>query len=128
MQPVKMYCWIDRCSFQKHRVDGNFIQPFTHSVWLLGDFWHHTKNSFDVSWKTTMCVCLVAWSKQCVTLKIKWLMVFWRGIHDSALVCLELNNDGWMSTEQSFAGVDKIPSYYATFIILFINKYENLSF
>ncbi len=37
------------------------------------------------------------------------------------LFALELKTDGRMSTEQSFTGVDKIPTYYATF---FINKYE----
>ncbi len=60
--------------------------------------------------------------------EIKWLMVFWRGFTILLLFALELKNDGWMSTEQSFTSVDKIPTHYATFIIFFINKYENLSF
>ncbi len=44
------------------------------------------------------------------------------------LFALELKNDGLMSIEQSFAGVDKTSTYYATFIIFFSNTYENLSF
>ncbi len=53
---------------------------------------------------------------------------FGEGFAILLLFALEIKNDGWMSTEQSFIGVDKIPTYYATFIIFFINKHENLSF
>ncbi len=41
------------------------------------------------------CVRLVARSKQCVTSEIKWLTFFWRGIHDSALVCSGIK-DRWI--------------------------------
>ncbi len=41
------------------------------------------------------CIRLVAWSKQCVTSQTKWLTVFWRGIHDSALVCSGIK-ERWM--------------------------------
>ncbi len=79
------------------------------------------------SWLTNIrCVRLVAWSKQCVTSEIKWLTVFWRGFRILYLFALELKNDGWLSTEQSFAGIDKILIYYTTFNIFFVNKYENL--
>ncbi len=58
--------------------------------------------------------------------EIKWLMVFWMGIHDSTLVCSGIKEQWMMRTEQSIIGVDEIPTYYATFIVFFINKYENL--
>ncbi len=44
------------------------------------------------------------------------------------LFALELKTDGWMNTEQSFPSVDKIPTYYATFIIFFTTKYKNIYF
>ncbi len=55
-------------------------------------------------------------------------MVFGGGFTILLLFALELKNDGWMCTEQSFTSVDKIPTYYASSIIFFINKYENFSF
>ncbi len=89
----------------------------------------HFFHIFSLNWKVYFrCVRLVAWRKQCVMSEIKWLTVFLRQFTILLLLTLALKNDGWMSIEQSFASVDKIPTYYATFIIFFIYKYENLSF
>ncbi len=48
-------------------------------------------------------VRLAAWSKHYVTSEIKWMTVFWRGIHDSALVCSGIKRmmDGWAVSKTS---------------------------
>ncbi len=55
---------------------------------------------------TNRSVRLVARSKQCVTSEIKWLTVFWRGIHDSALVCSGIKEQ-WMDEQWA-----KLPQHW----------------